>query len=47
MCYATWIRDASLRGAHLLKRASMSQALSAEEFSPMLLSVDDTSLLVS
>lgn len=49
VCCATWIHDASLRGVYLLKHASMSEALSAEksEFSPMLLSVDDASLLVS
>jgi len=48
-CCATWIHRALLRGAHLLKRASASEAPSAEksEFSPMLLSVDDASLLVS
>lgn len=48
-CYATWIHDTPLCGVHLLKCASMSEAPSAEksEFSPMLLSVDDASLLVS
>lgn len=49
VCYATWIHNALLRGAHLLKSASASEAPSAEksEFGPMLLSVDDASLLVS
>lgn len=48
-CCATWIDAAPLRGAHWLRHTSTSEAPSAEtsEFSPVSLSVDDASPLVS